>query len=363
MYVHPDSGLGYPYGELFIDGEKSAFDGGFAIGSNNDSILMTGSVPVKGDPVPPLSGGSQNFTARGTSLAAVCFPFSEDGSELVMTAEVHRSGDGGGKIGPVKTSAPTEARDGVRFAAFAWREGEVPLVPGEGYAINLSTASGEMYSPLAGRGLGDWQEEGPAIVIYEYAAESVEFEPPPPPAWEPTGSEETLELSNPGFEKGSCSGWENAWGGGDPFQIVGPDWKPDMFSGDATRPKQGKLCGGIAADHRKVRQLIRQWASWDYPSKNGQVRAVVWVASSDNADDVENPVTVRICVSGHGSVDAGNVAWSEPVISPGKWTPLVSPPATPAGGKMTLFLLVEGGSEDAEQYLKVDDLRLIVDRK
>jgi hypothetical protein len=361
MYVSPDSGLGYPYGELLIDGEKSAFDGGFAISSNNDDILLALSVPAGEDSLPPATSIRQQFVAKGTSLAAVCIPLADDGAEQTLTAQLHHNGADGEKIGPVKTSAPTEARDGICFAAFTWRKGDVPLVPGGEYTLVFASASGEELSAFAGPE-GD-EGDAPAVTVYEYAEQPVAFEPPPPPAWEPTGAEETLELSNPGFEEGSCSGWENAWGGGDAFQIVGGDWKPGMFSGDAREPKEGEFCGVIMADHKKVRQLIRQWASWDYPSKNGQVRAVVWVASSDNADDVENPVTVRICVSGHGSVDAGNVAWSEPMISPGKWTPLVSPPATPAGGKMTLFLLVEGGSEDVAQYLKVDDLRLIVDRR
>jgi len=360
LYVHPDGGLAYPYGELFINGKKSTFDGSFFIGSDNDGTLLSVNAPAGEGTLPAASRFTRTFRAVGTSLAAVSFPFRSAGEVPEISFEVRRGNENGDQVCPVRTTVPARAADGTYHAGIACPKEAIPMTPGDEFTLIISAPEGAMMSPF--RPAGD-DEAGFALRVYELAAETVAFEFPPPPVWEPDGTEETLTLTNPGFEKGDDSGWESAWGGGHPFEVVGKGWRPDLFPGATADPKEGGFCGVVAADHQPVKKLIRQWASWDSPSKNGQVRAVVWVASSDNADDVANPVQVRICVSGHGSIDAGNVAWSEPVISPGKWTPLVSPPAVPAGGKMTLFLLVEGGGEDSEQYLKVDDLRLIVDRK
>ena len=171
-------------------------------------------------------------------------------------------------------------------------------------------------------------------------------------------------MANSGFEKGDQSGWENAWGGGNAFTaVVGADWKADRFSGDAARPHDGSFCAVLAADHKKLKKLIRRRFSWPHARDSGLFHARVWVASSDGADKLEHPLTVRLCVSDHGSVDAHGVNWSPPVISPGKWTMLQCRPEVPKGRSQTVFLLVEGGSENEESYVKIDDLEIIVDEK
>jgi hypothetical protein len=362
LYVQQDQGLGYPYGELFIDGEKSGYDGYFIIGSNADGAVLTHSTRPGKELAAPVESAKIPFRANGSSLAAVYVPFNADGEIPEIIFQFHEGGSARGeRVGPVKRTVPVKAGDGRYHAGIACPWNEIPLQPGKDYTLVVSSPPDQGVWLLKAE--NQESEHEFAARIYEYATEKADFQFPPPPVWEPDGSEETIPLSNAAFEEGNDSGWESAWGGKPFTAIAGADWMADKFSGKAKKPKEGEFCGALAADHTAVKKLIRQWASWDFPSRNGQVRAVVWVASSDGAAESENPMRIRICVSGHGSVDAGNVAWSEPVVSPAKWTPLVSPPATPAGGKMTLFLLIEGGSENEEHYVKVDDLRLIVDRK
>lgn len=200
--------------------------------------------------------------------------------------------------------------------------------------------------------------------IYEHAAKKLEFRLPPPP--EPRGWEfaELLPTPNSGFEKGDESDWQSAWGGARAFTAVaGADYKPEKFSGDARRPHDGAFCGIIAAEGKEARDLIRRSFSWPHTVGKGLFHARVWVASSDNADQLKHPLRVRLCVSDHGSVDAGNVAWSRAVISPGKWTLLQCRPEVPKTRNLTAFLLIEGGGQGEESYLKIDDLEIVVDEK
>jgi hypothetical protein len=91
----------------------------------------------------------QSFVARGTSLAMIDFiPAIGDGrrTQTVYTVRIRENGPGGKQIGPVKQSVGSDLMAGFHLGfqlrTILYSPGEVPLVPGNKYYIEISGESG-----------------------------------------------------------------------------------------------------------------------------------------------------------------------------------------------------------------------------
>lgn len=360
LFVRREHGWGYPFGDLYIDGEKQAADGYFYIGSNADGTILA-YTKTAGDPPAPVPGTgswSQPILAQGSSFGAVAVPLLASEPPERVQVEIRTGATGETAPNSRISLAVAAAGEGRFLAGSVCPPGTIPLVPGQTYTLVIVTGT-QGASPILAAGT----EAQLAMRVYEYSGNVQRFLLPPVPEPVPDLTKSLLPLDNAGFETGTTDGWELAWGGAAPIHVVGADWMAEQFAGDSQQPKEGQYCGVVAAERNEVKTLIRRWSFWPYPSENGLMHARVWVASSKAVAHSDTPLTVRLCVSDHGSADAGGVEWSEPMIADGRWRLLESPPVVPKGGKLSAFLLVEGGSQHDMQYVKFDQLELVVDEK
>lgn len=360
LFVRRDHGFGFPYGELVVDGKATGADGYFYIGADVDRAVLLydkhGTKPA-GEPKMQWSQIYKGGEGGGGPLAAASMTLHAEQPLGTVTLSIHENNPEGEQVDPTFKAKP------VRISEKRWKVGFVTerqarqMLHGQ-YAFVIE--SDQPFAPLAavdGSGLamriyGKCMDALPAIAAW-----------PTPPHRVGIEFDEIVPMLNADFETGDASNWESAWGGQPFAAVVDKNWKADKFDAEAARPYEGEYCGVVAADHKPVRKLIRRWIRWEHPIETGLCHARVWVASSKSAATSEDPLTVRVCVSANGSPDAGGVDWSRPITSPGQWTMIESRPIQPKGRKLSVFLLIEGGSEHEEHYVKIDNLQVVVDEK
>ena len=361
LFVRRDHGFGFPYGELVVDGKATGADGYFYIGADVDRAVLLydkhGTKPA-GKPKKQWSQIYKGGEGGGGPLAAASMTLHAEQPLGTVTLSIHDNNPEGEQVDPTFKAKPVRISEKRWKVGFLTERRSKQILHGQ-YAFVIE--SDQPFAPLAavdGSGL--------AMRIYEStmdASPRIYSWPQPPPRRVGIEFDEIVPMLNADFETGDASNGASAWAG-PPFSAgVDKDWKADKFRGSAAEPYEGKYCGGVAADHKPVRKLIRRWIRWEHPIETGLCHARVWVASSKSAASGDDPLTVGVCVSANGSPDAGGVDWSRSITSPGQWTMIESRPIQPKGRKLSVFLLIEGGSEHEEHHVKIDNLQVVVDEK
>jgi hypothetical protein len=80
--------------------------------------------------------------ATGTSLAAVDLFAASGQSDIELSWSIHRGGPDGPRIGPQKTTRGSYFASSTDLVGASYNPGDVPLVPGETYYIDIGHSRG-----------------------------------------------------------------------------------------------------------------------------------------------------------------------------------------------------------------------------
>jgi len=185
LVARPDIGDGYAGGHLYAgDTARTDLDA-YAYVSGGEPNTIVNHAPVVDLQFLELVGSSgrygQTFQASGTSLAGVDIVYATgDGNppSLPVTFRVY-TGVGGAQIGPSKLCYGVPGFYEARAAA-VWREGEVPLVPGQMYYIEWTSTGFNTWrtnEDLPGQAYVDREARPTSDLMMSIA----EYESPPPP--------------------------------------------------------------------------------------------------------------------------------------------------------------------------------------
>ncbi len=367
LFTLADGGVGYPYGNLFVDGGAPLDEDLFGIvGADNDGTICT-TLRTRWDLPSELTFWTevwgQTFTARGHGLAAadVFGAGGDRGWDFDITFTVHEGGPRGAQIGPAKRM-PTAFQAGGLYGAVVYAPGEVPLTPGEVYYIKMDTHGGmncyrlpEADDYPGGTGYAGNPRGQSAqlfdldMTILEYA-EAAEA-PPAQERLDPTQNllfNGDMELGTPGTSGQIPDGW-TAWTyTGSPTYWYGPDYG----NGSAGARIIGGAINGttyIAGYYQKITGLD--------PSKQyrlaGEVRksqvAYPWFEGQIGYDPTgqtssPNASTVRYISPGHGREFFHYYAME---------------PFSPQGTEVTVWLRARATKSDMTFYVDFDNIVLV----
>lgn len=181
-------------GQSFADGRPiPEADLGGRVVTDRDGIIVS-SFPAEGELYGPCEERfGQTFVARGTSLAMVDFVPAIGGGRREgsrYTVRVLESGPGGAPVGATRLSSGSDmmvsAYHGFELRCALWGPGEVPLIPGRTYYLEVVAAQGPFrISTHDGRLLGgSLYRDGKPVEGKCLDAVIIEYEPddsPPPP--------------------------------------------------------------------------------------------------------------------------------------------------------------------------------------
>jgi hypothetical protein len=188
-----DSGDGYALGQAFSSsGTPRNYDLFAVIFSDNDGTVVS-YVSRSTDGAQELHwewAWSQEIRAKGTSLAGAVMYFASIPWSAPLRFRVRSGSFDGPQVGPAKVGPGAAEASNSAFAAASWNPGEVPLIPGQIYYLEVSGVPGSSSHGLTAYGFstaenvypdGDAFANGvrqPGVDLYMHVVEYANVIPP-----------------------------------------------------------------------------------------------------------------------------------------------------------------------------------------
>lgn len=142
-----EDGNGYAQGQAYdATGTPQNLDLLATVFSDNDGTVIPYIDMTPGN-VEDLAGSAgvwgQTFRATSVALAAAdCYIAGSGTWDVDVVFRIRQNGPGGAQVGPTKTAQATYQATNTGIVGVSYAPGEVPLVPGSTYFIEMSPASG-----------------------------------------------------------------------------------------------------------------------------------------------------------------------------------------------------------------------------
>lgn len=279
-------------------------------------------------------------------------------------ASIHQNGPNGPQVGPSRTSRVVSAEEFFPVAVH-WGIDEVPVTPGQTYAIKFTAPDGGGFNcwatfnnnyPNGHFWNGDTAVPGRDLVAVVIGAKRVKENAPSPTPSGPTPTPTLTwtpgpvpaELINPSFNEGFTSGIANGWMrwiGYGSSTFLQESYNPWIHSpGSAQR-----ILAGAGPFKAGLRQVVAA-----EPGRRYNFRA--WMIRYD-AGNVITTMRIGIDPTGGGNLD--NVLWGSSVSQPSVWT-LLAAEAVAQSDRITVYLSAEiEGNPFGELSCFFDDCALV----
>ena len=182
IYKRDKDGNSYPHGRAYDqDANPKNYDLNITVfvDKNNQSVTHTLIASKDWELHGELSDRrwGQTFVATGASLAAVDLFAASSDSNFDATWRIHQGGPSGPQIGPIKTTQRAYFTPGTHLIGVSYNPGDVLLVPGETYYIDVTDT--QDFMPYVQRPWNDYPDgrayRNGAATGYDLAMTIVEY--------------------------------------------------------------------------------------------------------------------------------------------------------------------------------------------